>query len=87
MPGRDELEQLQTEVCSTDDFRKPVNLAQKLLSSPGINKEVGSAMTELLQVCWFLKCIFPAIQRLLNACAPSPSMWIPEKTTCMALSS
>ncbi len=51
MPGRDELEQLQTEVCSIEDLRKPVNLAQKLLSTPGMNKEVGSAMTELLQVC------------------------------------
>ena len=52
MPGRDELEQLQSEVCSTEDLRKPINLAQKLLSTPGINKEVGSAMTELLQVCF-----------------------------------
>ncbi|KAK9853879.1 hypothetical protein WJX84_001089 [Apatococcus fuscideae] len=49
VPSREELEQLQADVCSTEDLRRPVNLAQKLLSSPGMNKEVSSAMTELLQ--------------------------------------
>ena len=50
LPHREELEQLQSDICSTEDLRRPVNLAQKLLSSPGMNKEVSSAMTELLQV-------------------------------------
>ena len=49
LPHREELEQLQSDICSTEDLRRPVNLAQKLLSSPGMNKEVSSAMTELLQ--------------------------------------
>ncbi len=45
-----DLVNLRSDICSTNDLRKPANLEKQLLAHRSMDQEVAGAMTEMLQV-------------------------------------